>query len=238
MSGSLKNPIFVALDVDDFDQVLKLARLLGGQVGGLKVGPRLLMKYGPRVVSELAALAPVFVDNKYYDIPSTMVSAVKATFEAGASFATVHAQAGSEALTQLAQLESELNQKRFFKLLAVTVLTSYSERTLPPNWKAIHTLDHVEALADLTLRSGLSGVVCSPEEVQSLRRRHPNSFLVTPGIRLATANAAGPTAADDQSRVMTPKAALAAGASALVIGRPIIAAADPAAALSEILSGL
>lgn len=228
----LKNPIFVALDVDDVEKAYALAEKLAGKVGGFKVGPRLLIRFGPQVVEKLKKFGPVFVDNKYYDIPSTMVSAVKATFETGATFATIHAQCGSEALKALAELEKELNAQRPFKILAVTVLTSYSAQTVPPNWKPLQFVEHVEALADTVLRSGLTGIVCSPEEATAIRRRHPNSYLVTPGIRLSS------DSKDDQSRIMTPKAAVAAGASALVIGRPILTAQDPVAVVNEIVSSL
>lgn len=228
----LKNPIFVALDVDDAEKAYTLAEKLAGKVGGFKVGPRLLIRFGPQVIEKLAKYGPIFVDNKYYDIPSTMVSAVKATFETGATFATIHAQCGSEALKALAELEQELNQQRPFKILAVTVLTSYSKQTIPPNWKSLEFVEHVEALADAVLRSGLTGIVCSPEEANAIRRRHPNSYLVTPGIRLSS------DPKDDQSRIMTPKAAVAAGASALVIGRPILAAQDPVVVVNDILSSL
>lgn len=228
----LKNPIFVALDVDDVEKAYALAEKLAGKVGGFKVGPRLLIRFGPQVIEKLTKFGPVFVDNKYYDIPSTMVSAVRATFETGATFATIHAQCGSEALKALAELEKELNQQRPFRILAVTVLTSYSAQTVPPNWKPLQFVEHVEALADAVLRSGLSGLVCSPEEASAIRRRHPNSYLVTPGIRLTS------DSKDDQARIMTPKAAIAAGASALVIGRPILTAQDPIAVVNEILSTL
>lgn len=237
----MKNPIFVALDLDDLDSALRLAKKCNGRVGGYKVGPRLLMKYGPRVVSELAPLAPVFVDNKYYDIPSTMLSSLRATFEAGASFATIHAQAGAQALSEIARLEKELNQKRSFRVLAVTVLTSYSENNLPPNWRAETIDQHVRVLAAATFGSGLSGLVCSPHEVASMRAQFPESFLVTPGIRLEDEEAqtkVNKSAADDQTRIMTPKKALSAGASALVIGRPIIESQDPARTLDQILASL
>lgn len=228
----LKNPIFVALDVDNLDTAYRFAEQLSGRVGGFKVGPRLLIRFGPQVIEKIAKFGPVFVDNKYYDIPSTMVAALEATFESGATFATIHAQCGSEALKALADLEKKLNEKRPFKILAVTVLTSYSAQTVPPNWKPLQFIEHVEALADATMRAGLTGIVCSPEEASAIRRRHPQSFLVTPGIRLTAEKS------DDQSRIMTPKNAIAAGASALVIGRPILSAANPVDMVSEILKSI
>ena len=224
LQALLKNPIFVALDLDDIAQVRKLANDVAPFVGGYKVGPRLCMRYGPSLVSELARLRPVFVDNKYFDIPNTMESAVAATFDAGASFATVHAQSGAEALRRLSELETKLNRERPFKILSVTILTSFAQHQLPAVSREMPMARQVEALAELTLESGLTGLVCSAEEVLELRRRHPESFLVVPGIRMPGGEMG------DQMRVSDPGSALMAGASALVVGRPIIAAQDPVAA--------
>jgi orotidine-5'-phosphate decarboxylase len=215
-------PLFVALDVDDDTYALKLARELKDYVGGFKVGPRLTYKYGESFVSQLAEIGPVFVDNKYHDIPSTMLAALRATFEAGASFATVHASCGPETLRELFKIEKEFNDERPFKILCVTVLTSFNTKNLPANWAThISPSEHVEKLAADVAASGLRGLVCSPEEVSLLRKKYPEAYLVTPGIRLPT------DAKGDQSRVMGPAEALKAGASALVVGRPIVEATDP-----------
>lgn len=218
---SLNPPIFVALDVDNDQQALSLAERVGPYVGGFKVGPRLCMRYGAGLVKSLSAHASVFVDNKYFDIPSTMESAVRASFASGASFTTIHAQSGPEALRRLAQVEAELNQERPFHLLAVTILTSFTQETLPPNSQAQPIDQQVRDLAQMTLDSGVKGLVCSAHEVEALRKAHPEACLVTPGIRLPE-NEAG-----DQKRVMGPKEAMALGASALVVGRPICQADDP-----------
>lgn len=233
MAIHLKNPIIVALDVDTREECLRLARLLEGKVGAVKVGPRLCVRYGADLISELARALPVFVDNKYLDIPNTMESAVRATFEAGASLATVHAWSGVEALRRLAALEQELNAKRPFQILVVTILTSFNSETLPPPLSQFSIAEQVSGLSDLAVGSGLTGLVCSPEEVADLRARHPHAFLVTPGIRLPDY---GKT--DDQKRVLGPSQALERGASALVVGRPIIEAADPVAAADRILSDI
>jgi orotidine-5'-phosphate decarboxylase len=231
----MKNRIFVALDLDSVEQVRKVAHAVAPFVGGYKVGPRLCMRYGPKLVEELARLGPVFVDNKYFDIPNTMETAVAATFEAGASYTTVHAQAGSEALKRLAELEAKLNRERPFKILSVTVLTSFSQHGLPVVSRDMPIAKQVEALAELTLESGLSGLVCSAEEVQNLNRRHPGAFLVVPGIRMPGQEKG------DQSRTADPASAVKAGAAALVVGRPIVDAQDPAAAaklFSEAVSNI
>lgn len=217
----LKNPIFVALDLDDASKALQIAKQVEPFVGGFKIGPRLILREGTSFVQKIAALKPVFIDNKYFDIPSTMDSAIRATFEIGATFATVHAQSGSEAMKLLAQTERELNSKRPFKILAVTILTSFAQNTLPPNSNKQEIATQVVDLASLAVQSGLTGIVCSPHEAEVLRARHNNVYLVTPGIRL-DGNAG------DQKRIMGPKEAIKAGASALVIGRPIVEAKDPA----------
>lgn len=230
---TLKNPIFVALDIDNDQQALQLAKNISGFVGGFKVGPRLTFKYGAKFVRELSEIGPVFVDNKYHDIPSTVLSALRTTHESGATFATVHASNGPEALKDIAKLEFELNKIRSFKVLSVTVLTSFNHINLPTNWQEEPPQKHVLLLAEQTIESGIDGLVCSPEEVKILREKFPQSFLVTPGIRLPE-NSKG-----DQARVMGPKEAINAGASALVIGRPIVEANDPidaARKFSELLN--
>lgn len=221
------NPLCIALDVDSREEAVLLARQLSDVAGGFKLGPRLIQRYGETIVQEIAGLAPVFVDCKYFDIPSTMEAAVRASFEAGASVVTVHALAGQEALQKMAELETELNKKRPFRILAVTILTSWSEQSLPSVMNKKPIADHVLALAQLVKESGLKSVVCSAEEIDSLKGL--GLFLLTPGIRLAT------DGKDDQKRTMSPQEALSKGSSALVVGRPIIAAKDPAAAALQFL---
>lgn len=228
----LKNPLIAALDVDSAEQCFRLADLLQGKVGAYKVGPRLLVRYGADLVARLSRSAPVFVDNKYLDIPNTMETAVRATFEAGATLATVHAWAGPEALQRLAKTEEELNRKRPFKILAVTVLTSFSQETLPPSLRQQSIASQVDELAAMTLSCGLSGLVCSPQEVAALRSKSDKAFLVTPGVRMPN------DAKGDQKRVETPAEAIRLGASALVVGRPICEATDPVQATELILESL
>lgn len=218
-SHPMKNPIIVALDVDSREQALKLADQLADVVGGFKVGPRLCLRYGQDLVKEIAARGPVFVDNKHFDIPSTMEAAVRASFEAGATLVTVHALAGKEALTKMAAVEKELNQQRPFKILAVTILTSWDQNSMPSNLKQQPISQHVTDLASLVLESGMTGLVCSPHELDLLQNK--GLYLVTPGIRFSM------DSLGDQKRVMGPAEAIHAGASALVVGRPIIEAKNP-----------
>lgn len=217
----LANPLIVALDVNEPAEAVKWAEKLKDHVGAYKIGPRLLMKTGGELVAKVKGFAPVFVDNKYLDIPNTMEASVRATFEAGATFCTVHAWSGLEALQRLKDLEDELNQTRPFQILVVTVLTSFVEKTLPPTMVKDPIDVQVRRLAMLVNESGLSGVVCSPLEVTSLSREWPDHFYVTPGVRLASDDVG------DQKRVQTPEQAVKNGASAIVVGRPIMGASDP-----------
>ena len=201
-------------------------------MGGFKVGPRLIIKYGRSLTQALAKMGTVFIDNKYFDIPNTMESAIRASFDAGATYTTIHASCGQEALERLAKVEKQLNSQRPFKILAVTVLTSFADGQLPVNWKNLSISEHVLKMADAAISAGLSGLVCSGHEAKILRKKYPQSFLVTPGVRLE------PVEGDDQKRVLTPQEAIAQGASALVIGRPIVAASDPAAAARQYLNSL
>jgi len=218
-SRYLKNPIIAALDVDEAGRALALADELGEIVGGFKVGPRLVLREGASLIQKLAARGRVFVDMKHFDIPSTMTSAIQASFDAGATLVTVHALSGLEALRQCAELEQKLNQIRPFKILAVTVLTSWDQNSLPENLKTQPIANHVRMLAELTQSAGLSGLVCSGHELGSLQDL--NLFKVVPGIRMDLEGH------QDQKRVMDPKTALKRGAQALVIGRPILEAQSP-----------
>lgn len=220
----------LALDVDSTDQTEKILDQVGDLVGAIKIGPRLGYQFGADFIQKCAKIAPVFVDNKYFDIPSTMVSAVKTSFHAGATFVTVHALAGKEALSELAKLEKELNQIRPFKILAVTILTSWDQSSMPQSLQSWPVSQHVASLADLVQQSGLTGIVCSAHELELLKNH--NLYKVTPGIRLDAASA------DDQKRVMNPQQAIRAGANALVIGRPILQATNPKQVVQDILKAL
>lgn len=228
----MENPLFVALDVDHGERALELARQLQGKVGGFKVGPRLLLRHGGEWVKHLARFGLVFIDNKYLDIPNTMAAAVRATFEVGASFTTIHCWAGPEAMCQLAELERELNQQRPFKILAVTILTSFTAQTLPPSLRGTNVTEQVLSLAQEAYDCGLTGVVCSPLEVEALRARQPESFLVTPGVRFCEDDKG------DQKRVLAPHEAMCLGSSALVVGRPICDAPDPVLAAERYLEAI
>lgn len=228
----LKNPLIVGLDVDSCEEALRIAQTLSGKVGAFKIGPRLVVRGGSDFISKLAKLSSVFVDMKYHDIPSTMDAAVRASAEAGASLVTVHASAGREALSLLAKAEKEIARKQPFRLLAVTVLTSFANETLPTPFRNRAIADIVNELAFDAKESGLSGFVCSSQEVANLRSQIPRGFLVTPGIRLPDG------VAGDQKRVETPQTALKKGASAIVVARPICEAKDPVSATEKFLAAI
>lgn len=229
-SSPMKNPLILALDVDTKEQAIQIADELADIVGGFKLGPRLCLRYGKEFIQEIAKRGPIFLDNKHFDIPSTMEAAVRASFEAGASLVTVHALSGAEALKKMAELEKELQQQRPFRILAVTILTSWEEQSLPSNLKQQPIAQHVNDLANLVQQSGLFGVVCSPHELDLLQNR--GLYLVTPGIRTSM------HASSDQKRIMGPKEALQHGASALVVGRPILEAKNIKAAATEFMMAI
>ena len=209
-------PFFLALDVDDIDVALKLAEDVSSYVGGYKIGPRLTFRYGAELVKKLSQHKPVVVDGKFYDIPHTMETSVRAVFDSGASFCTIHAECGLETLKRLKSLEDEISQQRPFQILAVTVLTSEAERRGPKSVRA-----KVFSLAQDVIQSGLKGLVCSAHEVSDLRKKYSQSFLMTPGIRFMNEKQ------EDQKRTMSPAKAIAEGSSAIVVGRPVCEAENP-----------
>ena len=228
LSASPVDRIIVALDGMDAEQALALVAQIP-DLRWVKVGLELFTLAGPQVVGQLRDQGKrVFLDLKFHDIPATMAGACRSAARLGAELITVHACAGSEALAaaQSAATESALAAGlKAPTLLAVTVLTSWQEQRFAAELAIDEPVcDYVPRLARLAAAAGIGGCVCSPQEVAALRAAHPRPFvLVTPGIRPAG------SPSGDQARVMTPQQAMAAGASQLVIGRPITAAANPAA---------
>ena len=235
-----KLPLYVALDMDDKKQAFSLAQKIAPYVTGFKIGPRFLIRYGPSLINQLKIYGKVFLDLKFFDIPSTMLSAVKSAFDQGADMVTIHAGAGESALKHLADLEIRLNTKRPFRILAVTVLTSFERKTLPPLVRVYTVSAHVKSLSDMVIKSGLKGLVCSGHEVKHLRQKYPSAYLLTPGVRMGlciesktNSHVRGPGSLlstpshHDQKRVISPRQALQAGANALVMGRPIYQSKDP-----------
>jgi orotidine-5'-phosphate decarboxylase len=231
-SAEAAERIIVALDGMAPDQALAFS----AQVEGLrwvKVGLELFVQAGPDVVAQLRGRGlRVFLDLKFHDIPATMAGACRRAASLGAQLITVHACAGSEAL-QAAQAAAVEGAQRAGQpaptLLAVTVLTSWEQQHLQRELAIGQGIsERVSALAQLSATAGIGGCVCSPLEAAALRAQHPEPFaLVTPGIRPKGA------AVGDQARVMGPAEAIAAGASQLVVGRPVTLADDPSAAFAQ-----
>lgn len=226
------NPIFVALDTTDLDYARQLAERVRGSVGGLKLGLEFFNAHGPDGVRPFLDIGlPVFLDLKYHDIPNTVAGACRAAAGLGVSILNVHAQGG--AVMMRAALEAVKGVSPSTRVIAVTMLTSLGDEDLPSVGLTPPVGDQVLRLAALAQQCGLDGVVCSAHEIVRLRRElGPDFLLVVPGIRPAGA------ALGDQRRVMGPAEARDAGASVLVIGRPITGAADPAQAAREIAQSL
>jgi orotidine-5'-phosphate decarboxylase len=233
----MRDSIIVALDVPDAESALAIARPLRGHVGWVKVGMTLYYAEGPRVVAELRSLGfKVFVDLKLHDIPHQVEGACRTLTRAGADLFTVHA-AGGRAMLEAAVHATEAAAAKFRdsrpKIVAVTVLTSLDDNALSETGVWQTAARQAETLGRLARDAGCDGVVCSPAEAAAMRKLWgPDALVVTPGVRPAGIDAG------DQARVATPAEAITAGASHLVIGRPITGAADSVAAVKAILKGI
>ncbi len=224
----LDRPVIVALDFDTESEALALADRLDPAACRLKVGKELFTRAGPAVVAALCRSGfEVFLDLKFHDIPNTVAGACRAAADLGCWMVNVHA-AGGPAMLDAARAALGSHDARPL-LIAVTVLTSMDDAALAAVGIADGAAAQVLRLAALARDAGLDGVVCSPLEIAALRSRFGAEFaLVTPGVRPAGGSL------DDQLRIATPAAAIAAGATHLVVGRPITRADDPLAALLAI----
>jgi orotidine-5'-phosphate decarboxylase len=230
-----RSRLLVALDVDSRARALELVTALQGLVGGVKVGSRLFTSEGPAFIKAMTeAGARVFLDLKFHDIPNTVAQAVEAGTATGAWMMNVHASGGvpmMQAAARAAKDAAERLDRLRPLVVGVTVLTSMDEDTLRQVGVGRPVMDQVVTLADMAKTAGLDGVVASPLETAAIRARCGADFLVvTPGIRGASAGAEK----NDQNRTMGPAEAVKAGSSYIVVGRPIIAAADPRSAAEAI----
>jgi orotidine-5'-phosphate decarboxylase len=224
----MSSPIFVAIDTPDMDRARAIAGAVKRHAGGLKLGLEFFCHNGRHGVLELAEIGlPIFLDLKLHDIPNTVAKAVQALAPITPAVLTVHA-AGGRAMLEDAKAAAPAGTK----VVAVTVLTSLDGDDL--NSIGVNGSSHsqVERLAGLAKEAGLDGIVCSGNEVKAARRQWKDGFFVVPGIRPVDA------VIGDQKRVMTPRAAIDAGASILVIGRPVTAAEHPDEALRAIAATL
>ncbi|WP_375397852.1 orotidine-5'-phosphate decarboxylase [uncultured Sphingomonas sp.] len=213
----MSNPLFVALDTPDINQARSIATRVRHHVGGIKLGLEFFLANGRHGVVEMHALGlPIFLDLKLHDIPNTVGKAIQALRGLDPAILTVHA-AGGRAMMEDAKAAAPTGTK----VVAVTMLTSLDDADLAAIGGSGGLADQVARLATVAQEAGVDGIVCSGAEVAAAHRAWPGGFFVVPGVRPADA------AIGDQKRVVTPRAAIDAGASILVIGRPITAAADP-----------
>lgn len=229
----LKNHLIVALDVPSGHEALGLVEKLKSIVGYFKIGLQLYTSQGPEIIQKVKKSGcGVFLDLKLHDIPNTVANAVTEAAALGIDMLTLHTLGGEKMMTRAGEIVMELSAKGkpAPSLLGVTVLTSMDSEELSKVGFKHSIPDLVLRLARLAQRSGLDGLVCSPQELTRLNKEGITElFFVTPGIRPSD------TSADDQKRIMTPKEAVLLGARHLVIGRPIIKANDPAEAAERIL---
>ncbi|OYW23997.1 MULTISPECIES: orotidine-5'-phosphate decarboxylase [unclassified Sphingomonas] len=213
----MRTKIYVALDTPDLDRARALATKVRHHVGGIKLGLEFFVANGRAGVREMAEFGlPIFLDLKLHDIPNTVAKAVQALAGLEPAILTVHA-AGGRAMLEDAKAAAPTGTK----VVAVTTLTSLDNEDLVSIGVGGTPHDQVMRLTELAMTAGVDGIVCSGAEVAAVHRLWPRGFLVVPGVRPAD------DVAGDQKRVVTPRAALDAGASILVIGRPITAASDP-----------
>ena len=227
-----RDRVIVALDLPSAAQARRLVQEIGEAARTYKVGKQLFTAEGPQVVRDLLASGrKVFLDLKFHDIPNTVAGAVKSAAELGVSMLTVHASGGSKMLRAAAGAAAQFSAKPL--VLAVTVLTSLSDSDVQEIGISGNVLSQVLRLGALARSAGCGGLVASALEARELRRELGEGFaIVTPGVRPAG------SAAADQARVITPREAIAAGATHIVVGRPILEATNPAQAAEAIVREL
>ena len=220
----MTNPVYLALDVPQLDHALELAKKVHSHVGGIKLGLEFFCAHGHHGVHEVAKLGlPIFLDLKLHDIPNTVAAAMQAIHVLEPAIVTVHGSGGRAMMEDAKAAAGE-----HCKVVAITMLTSLDDADLERTGVAGSAHDQVLRIADLARTAGLDGVVCSGHEVAAVHAAWKDGFLVVPGLRPAGTNLG------DQKRAVTPQAAREAGASVLVIGRPISRADDPVAAARAI----
>lgn len=225
------NPVFIAIDRPDPEGAAALARAVAPHVGGIKLGLEFFVAQGPFGIRAMADLGlPVFLDMKLHDIPNTVAGAMRGVVELPIAMVTLHAT-GGEAMMRAAVEIANASERRPW-VLAVTVLTSLDQADLEATGQRGTTTGQALRLAELALKAGCHGIVCSPLEIAAMRAAFGAApKLVVPGVRPKDR-------ADDQKRTLDPAEAIAAGADRLVIGRPITAEADPVAAARTIAASL
>jgi orotidine-5'-phosphate decarboxylase len=230
----MKEKIIIPLDVSTREQAMRLVRELHDDVGMFKVGGQLFTACGPDIVREIIATGgKVFLDLKFHDIPNTVTHSAIEAANLGVSMMTVHASGGRAMMQAVSSELSERFAQHRPIVVAVTVLTSFDTRSLFEIGIEMPMEEHVERLALFAQECGMDGVVCSPLEIQQVRRLvSPDFRIVTPGIRMPD------NSLNDQQRIATPHDAITAGADYIVVGRPVTAAAHPREAVERILQSI
>ena len=224
-----RDRLIVALDVSSGEKARQVVQSIGESASTYKIGKQLFTAEGPGIVRDLVSSGrKVFLDLKFHDIPNTVGAAVRSAAELGVSMLTVHASGGSKMLKAAVEAANASTAKPM--ILAVTVLTSLSDSDLQEIGVSGNVLSQVLRLGALARSAGCGGLVASAHEARELRRELGDGFeIVTPGVRPAG------SAVGDQARVLTPAEAIRAGATRLVIGRPVVEARDPRQAVAQII---
>jgi orotidine-5'-phosphate decarboxylase len=227
----MKEKVIIALDVSSREEAMHLVKDLRDTVGMFKVGSQLFTACGPQIVRDIVASGgKVFLDLKFHDIPNTVTHAAVEAAKLGVSMMTIHASGGRTMMQSVAkELHDKFGNKRPI-VVAITVLTSFDTRALFEIGIEVPIEEHVKRLALFAQECGIDGVVCSPREIQAVRKIVNQNFrIVTPGIRMPDQSL------NDQQRIATPHEALSAGADYIVVGRAITADPDPHAAAERLL---
>ena len=233
---ALAEKIIVALDVDSEEEAYSLVRQLSPLISYYKVGFRLFLTSGPRIISGMKKLGVrVFLDQKFHDIPNTVATAAEVAVSYGVDMFNIHLSGGREMMLRTVEAAEKASHRYGVPcptIVGVTVLTSFNEQTLREEAGVERSMEeHVLHLARLAKESGMHGVVASSREAPLIREKVSEDLvIVTPGIRPSW------SAADDQQRILTPRHALESGSTYLVIGRPIIADPSPREAAEKILA--
>jgi orotidine-5'-phosphate decarboxylase len=237
MERAAKDKIIIALDVDSLERARELVALLHSATGAFKIGKQLFTRYGPQAIAMVHdAGGAVFLDLKFHDIPNTVARASAEVVRHGVLMLNMHAMGGFEMMRQtVAEVHrtAESLHVRRPLVLAVTVLTSLGQSDLVATGISSGVEEQVRRLAQLARSAGVDGVVASPQEIEMIKTACGTEFLVvTPGVRPKAA------AADDQKRILSPGEAIRKGADYIVVGRPVIEAPDPLAAVREIINDI
>ncbi len=223
------NPIFCAIDTSDINVATDLVSQVKPHIGGIKLGLEFFTSCGISGCKTMKEFdLPLFIDLKLYDIPNTVVSALRGIFSLEPEYTTLHISGGSEMLRNCVDLKNEVQSKT--SLLGVTILTSFDDSTIEELGFGSSVKHSIEQLTSIANNVGLDGIVCSPQEVISIKKIYKNKLkLIVPGIRN------NDNTNDDQKRTLSARETISAGADILVVGRPITKSEDPAKAAKNLL---